>query len=152
MYDSNTSSAIVPYPLSNHSSITIRVGEQPSRTGPGLWRLDNSLLSKEKFRSAIDQLLLEEANSSEFQDPMAHWDWIKFRIKSVAVRITRDLKAQAKQHEKSIQAEFTRLRYLANEGKEYDPQALQSLERELGHGENINKQGHEWGETFQIFS
>lgn len=131
MFNSETASDIIPCPLSDHSAITISVGERPSRKGPGLWRLDNVLIENKVFREAIYLLFQEEASNTDPTDPTTHWDWIKFRIKSTAIKISKDLRAQGMQHEKSITAEYMRLRGLADQGEEYDPCSLQSLEREL---------------------
>lgn len=47
LLDSNTESSITPCPQSDHSAIGIQVGAKPAPRGPGLWKLDNNLLSKE---------------------------------------------------------------------------------------------------------
>lgn len=57
MFDSKIFSEIIPYPLSDHASITIRVGDSPSPRGPGLWRLDNDLIHRDEFRAEINKIL-----------------------------------------------------------------------------------------------
>lgn len=85
MLDSYTSSTIVPYPLSDHSSIVIKVGDLPSKKGPGLWRLDNALIHRDDFRDAIKLILQEETSNQEFTDNGVHWDWIKYRVKTIRI-------------------------------------------------------------------
>lgn len=77
MLDSETLSDIIPFTLSDHSAITIQVGERPVRRGPGLWRLDNSLIGNETFRDSVHRILREESDNTDISDPMALWDWIK---------------------------------------------------------------------------
>lgn len=59
LLDSKAASAIVPYPLSDHAAITIKVGSTPTPPGPGLWRMDNSYYrtknSKKKYKTFLLQ-------------------------------------------------------------------------------------------------
>lgn len=131
LMDSDPRSAIVPYPLSDHAAITIKIGASPSPTGPGLWRLDNSLLDRKVYRLAIQELLLEEANNPEDLSPCSHWEWVKFRIKSISRQIAKDIKTKNREHEKDVNDKYQDLLKKADADLPYDSDALRSYEREL---------------------
>lgn len=57
--------------LSDHSMLTLSIGNQEPRRGPGLWRLDNSLLADDKYIEEISNLLESLIRESDDSDPSA---------------------------------------------------------------------------------
>lgn len=72
MIDLTAKSAIVPYPLSDHAAITLKVGPTPTQVGPGLWRIDNALSCNEDYQKIIRDLLAAEEDNPEGSNPRSH--------------------------------------------------------------------------------
>lgn len=102
MVDSSASSTITPYPLSDHTAITLRVGNIPTTRGPGLWRLDNDLILKEEYCNMVRDLLISEGENPEGLNPRSHWDWVKHRIKVVSRKFASEQNYKACEVEKDL--------------------------------------------------
>lgn len=131
LLDSNSSATIMPYPLSDHAAITIKVGSKDIPTGPGLWKLDNALLLNEGYVTAIQDLLEEERDNPDDLNPCSHWEWVKYRIKVTSRKIAKELKEKDREYEKELSKNYQDIRKQADEGLPYDEESLHGYEREL---------------------
>lgn len=73
-------------PHSDHSLLTVEITQQRLQKGPGLWRLDVSLLADKKFTSEMKKFLEEWEAPPELTDPRVGWEWMKFQIKNFAIK------------------------------------------------------------------
>lgn len=102
MLDSKAKSAITPYPLSDHAAITLRVGNTPTPRGPGLWRHDNELLHNKEYCKQVRDFLTSEKDNPEGLNPRSHWDWVKYKVKTISRDF--ELKRKATEIEKDLKA------------------------------------------------
>ena len=67
----------------DHSAISLHLAySKPYRRGPGLWKMNTSLLTDENYLVEMeDNLQLWKSESSQFQDLRVGWDWIKYNIR-----------------------------------------------------------------------
>lgn len=127
----DTSSSIVPCSLSDHASITLKLGSKTQKNGPGLWRLDNTLLQNQEYRELISGLLDELEHLDDLSNPNAKWEWLKFTIKSESITFARTLRSERKRHEHQLQDQYESLSKELDEGNVDVEDELNSVEREL---------------------
>lgn len=128
---SQTSTSIIPYPLSDHSIITIEIKYSDNPRGPGFWRLDNNLLQDPTFIKEM-KTYLEELGKEKLGEPNLQWEWIKFNIKTFCIRFS---SRKNREKRKMVSDLEKRLQQLAEENDLVDsPEVIaevQSLRREL---------------------
>lgn len=66
---SDTLAHIIPEPLSDDEYISIKIGHSPTRKGPGVWRLDNSLLNNKEYIQKISETISDIILATELTDP-----------------------------------------------------------------------------------
>lgn len=84
-------------PHSDHSLLTVEIRQTSMKKGPGLWRLDVSLLTDSNFKAEMKQFLEEWDPPPELADPRVTWEWLKFQIKNFVMEFQsrkRSLRAQ----------------------------------------------------------
>ena len=78
---------ILPAIRTDHAAITLAVSDIGEINGPGIWKMDVSLLDDEKYleqlRINIPKWKLESEN--ELSDKRCVWDWIKYNIRLYAI-------------------------------------------------------------------
>lgn len=132
--NNDTKSQMCPNPLSDHSYITLHLSFAPFRKGPGLWRIDNELLSNKDYRDLILKTIKEVETQSEgdgLSDPCMQWEWMKFQIKLSTIKFAQDLKTQSNSHRKLLQDSLVEAHREADAGESVDPEELRGIEREL---------------------
>lgn len=115
---------------SDHSILSISVGNSPTHRGPGLWKFDASLLLRQDFMTKATQFLEQWIRPPELSDPCSIWEWQKFEFKSFILQYTRAAVSQEKQYISSLQTSVEELTLRADEGEDLDLQ-VQSIKREL---------------------
>lgn len=156
-----TKSDITPYPLSDHSTITVSIGPPKNDRGPGLWRFDASLLKQPEYVDLIKDFLHGQEGNEEGLSPMSHWEWIKFNIKSKTIQYAKKRRREMNQLESSLKRQYEQATLEADQGTLHDMDRLKSLERELReihlekscahHGEGKTQLDFVGGEALQIF-
>lgn len=91
LFDAETQASIEPCPLSCHSIIALQAGEKAAPRGPGLWRMDNSLLLREDYKELIREVIEQAAAEKALSSPKSTWEWIKFKIKSATIQYNHQL-------------------------------------------------------------
>lgn len=131
LLDTDTESTISPCALSDHSLVSIRVGARPPTRGPGIWRLDNALLSKPDYVDTIKEVIREVEDDPPLSSPCADWEWLKFRIKTASIKFAKDSRSRHLAHEKDLKSRFEHLSEELGTGVAVDLGELKSIEREL---------------------
>lgn len=140
LFDSDTESSISPCPLSDHAAVSLKVGAKQAPRGPGLWRLDNSLLLQEEYVHTIRELIREVSETAPLENPCSQWEWLKFKAKAASIKFAKDKRSQNIAHEKALNARYLELTKQQDEGPtgslgpSEDPGSLDellSVEREL---------------------
>ena len=80
-------SKITPGLCSDHSAIEFHLKSESATLGSGFWKLNTSLLKDIEFVSKINETIdkVVQADSTEFTDKRAKWDFLKFKVKEVAM-------------------------------------------------------------------
>ncbi len=75
---------IIPYPQSDHDTVTCKIFCNNSVKGPGLWHLNTSILNDDDYIEVIETFWHEWTNQKEqFDDIAVWWDVGKAKIKSL---------------------------------------------------------------------
>lgn len=117
--------------LSDHSLLTLSVGNKEPRRGPGLWRMDNSLLADEKYIEEISDLLESLIRESEDSDPSAKWEWMKFRIREKSMELEAKTRRQQRKEEKELNKTLAALIEDKDKGQDISEEEIASVKREL---------------------
>lgn len=131
LLDVNTQSDIKPCPLSDHSSISLRVGTKHQSRGPGIWRHDNSLLQRPDYIDTIKKAILKFEEEPRLSNPNSDWEWLKFNVKTASIKFAKESKAKQVAHEKGLRARYEELTSADDENLLVDREELRSIEREL---------------------
>lgn len=68
-------------PHSDHTLITFQLYRPETRTGPGYWRFDSSLLTHQDFTCAMTDFFVNWHPPEELSNPNSRWEWLKFEIR-----------------------------------------------------------------------
>jgi len=75
---------IIPSIKTDHLAITLEFQDVEDRVrGPGVWKLNCSILSDEEYVERINALIPTwvEEGKKDLNDPRSVWDWVKYNIK-----------------------------------------------------------------------
>lgn len=98
LMDCCTDSGLIPT-LSDHTMITLELGEPSWPRGPGIWHFDNALLSNEDFIQNTRNLLIELTSDHDISDPVSRWEWIKYNIRKLAIATSTTLRRERRARE-----------------------------------------------------
>lgn len=116
-------------PFSDHSAVELQL--QPldeRRTGPGVWKLNTSLLQDEYFTHEIRSFLRSWRTQRPKYNNMADWwDAGKIKIKSIAVKHSVRKAKSAKKKEKELLSQLSKL----TQKPKPDVQAIDKLKDEI---------------------
>ena len=89
---------------SDHSFVQLTISHQSFKSGPGLWKLNNSLLNDPDFIVLITDLIENELSHSNVVafDPGIRWDFIKFKIRQASIKFSKQKARERNRKEKTI--------------------------------------------------
>ncbi|KAJ8025020.1 hypothetical protein HOLleu_35107 [Holothuria leucospilota] len=89
---------------SDHSFVQLTISHQSFRRGPGLWKLNNSLLNDPDFIVLITDLIENELSHTNavFFDPCIRWDFIKFKIRQACIKFSKQKARERTRKEETI--------------------------------------------------
>lgn len=131
---SETKVGISREPLSDHDSIYLRIGQTPPRKGPGVWRIDNALLTNPDYANTILEVINEVKDNEELTDDCAKWEWLKYRIRKTSIQFSKQLYQKVKGHELSLRHRLAGISEeldQASQPSDNDLTELNSLKREI---------------------
>lgn len=129
--DTTQSTDIKMTPHSDHAMISITLGDSDSARGPGLWRLDTSLLGNEAYVTEMNTFLENWVPPPELASPHSVWEWLKHEIQTFTNKFTRKIYSQEKQHIADLNRELKKLYSDMDEGEEDRSMDVDSVRREL---------------------
>lgn len=139
--DTCTGSDITPIALSDHTLITISLGNLGPKRGPGLWRMDNSLLGDTTYVEEITNLLHDVTAESFDSGPVAKWEWVKYRIRGKTIEFENKRKRARRKEEKELNKRLASLVKMGDAGEQVSTEELESVRRELSEIELARAQG-----------
>lgn len=134
LLSSNSRSEISNEPLSDHEYVSLQLGSNSVRRGPGVWRFDNSLLEDEEIVRKLSDAILEAGNAAEPEDDGAKWEWIKFKVRFVSMQIEKERHQKRKGHEQALRKRLTTVSEKVDNSQkpnEDDLAELSGLRREI---------------------
>ena len=110
------STNIIPAITIDHAAFSLVLGEIGEVTGPGMWKMDVSLLDHEEYLNylnvSIPQWVAQE--EKELSDKSCVWDWAKYNIRMRAIKYSKEKAKQRNEKEKSNQQEYKANRLFEN--------------------------------------
>ena len=100
---------IIPSIKTDHSAILIEFqGVDAKAKGPGIWKLNCSLLSDETYVEKINSLIPKwvQEGENDLEDPRSVWDWVKYNIKKYSRKYSVDKCKEKKLEEQMLNEEF----------------------------------------------
>ena len=100
---------IIPSIKTDHSAILIEFqGVDAKAKGPGIWKLNCSLLSDETYVEIINSLIPKwvQEGENDLEDPRSVWDWVKYNIKKYSRKYSMNKCKEKKAEEQMLNKEF----------------------------------------------
>ena len=72
--------AIKPGHLTDHSLVTVQIGIEEHKRGPGVWKFNNQLLGNDEFCVGVKDLLENLDMCCTHMDPCTKWECIKMEL------------------------------------------------------------------------
>lgn len=129
--DSIKTSDVKMTPHSDHALVTVSLGRAEINRGPGLWRLDTSLLKLSDYTSSMSNFLSEWSPPQELTNPNSIWEWLKFEIQTFTTKFTKQRHSEEKQRISDLNKELEQLYNNMDAGKGDESMAIDSVRREL---------------------
>ena len=108
LHDLVTQVDIVASIKTDHSAIIFELKEiEENCKGPGFWKLNTSLLSRQEYVEMITDGLpnwIEEA--SDLSNNRVKWDWIKFKIKMNSITLSKKLSRERQKLEDKLNFKY----------------------------------------------
>ena len=105
------STDIIPAIKTDHAAISLVLGEIREVKGPGMWKMNASLLDDEEYLNYLNvnipQWIAE--GEKELSDKRCVWDWVKYNIRMHAIKYSKEKAKQRNEKEKLIQQEYKEL-------------------------------------------
>ena len=100
---------IIPSIKTDHSAIIIEFKDIEDRVkGPGIWKLNCSLLSDQLYVEEINRLIPSwvQEGKADLSDPCSVWDLVKYNIKNYSIKYSINRCKQRKEKEKLLNIEL----------------------------------------------
>ena len=128
------STDIIPAIRTDHAAISLILGEIGEAKGPGMWKMNVSLLYDEEYlnylRVNIAKWKLE--GEQELSDKRAVWDWIKYNIRKHAIKYSKEKTKLRNDVEKIIQEEYKEVtRRFENDPNDLNKSRLNEVKEKL---------------------
>ena len=104
LYHAISNVSFSPGIQSDHSFVQLSISHQAFRRGPGLWKLNNSMLNDPDFVVLITDLIENELSNSNALtfDPCIRWDFIKFKIRQACITFSKQKARERNRKEETI--------------------------------------------------
>jgi exonuclease III len=148
-------SSIIPYLHSDHDIVhlQLRLSDSGHRVGPGIWKLNTSLLSHQSVRDKVSRFWMDwRKKKSQFGNVGEWWDAGKARIKSLLISCSRKIAKSANQDRACLMNRYHSLLGQASLS-DSDIKRLDDVKAQLVDMDNRRVQGHQlrsqakWVET-----
>ena len=103
---------ILPGFKTDHSLITLSLGNKTNPRGPGYWKLNNDFLKDLEYINLIKETINEVSNAykeDESVDGILLWDVMKMQITASSIKYAKQQKAKQKRIEKTLETEMLML-------------------------------------------
>lgn len=78
---------IIPSPLySDHNVVFLELNVCMQKRGPGLWKLNCSLLGKHDYIQGIKSLIATHVKENNSLNPQQKWEWLKIKLREYSMK------------------------------------------------------------------
>ena len=128
------STDIIPAIKTDHAAIGLVLGEIGEVKGPGMWKMNASLLDDEEYLNYLNvnipQWIAE--GEKELSDKRCIWDWVKYNVRMHAIKYSKEKAKQRNEKEKLIQQEYKEAtRLFENEPNDLSKSRLNEIKERL---------------------
>jgi exonuclease III len=143
---------IIPFMHSDHDCVSLTCENSNIFKGPGLWKLNTSLLLRDEYNIMVKDLITEilESNVHRFENFLERWDYFKIRIKEESKSLSKKLNRKKQKHTRKLLKDYEKATEAKNEGRvQYLREQLKNIELQEAKGLKIRSKAkwHEEGET-----
>ncbi|CAG2235175.1 unnamed protein product [Mytilus edulis] len=118
--------------FSDHTYVFMNFNFCVVERGPGIWVLNNTVLSNVNYVKRVKEIIVESMNCSLYDsEPLIWWDNLKYRIKRYSQVFSSDLVKEKKREFFYIQNKIQRLCALQASGIDIDVTRLETLQLDL---------------------
>ena len=103
------STGITPAVKTDHAAIDLCISDIVDEVkGPGMWKLNVSLLDDEDYLKDLEQNLPKWNQEGEklLDIKLSFWDWFKYNIRMHAIRFSKETAKQRNENEKLLQNDY----------------------------------------------
>ena len=104
-----TKAEIIPSVCSDHSLITLEIGSEEPKRGPGIWKFNNKLLNDDNFVSELRSVVKECKESFQYLSPTELWDLIKFEIMQFSKQFSKQKAFEVRNYKFELYAKLSRM-------------------------------------------
>ena len=76
--------------MSDHKIIELNIQLQSNKRGPGMWKLNSSVIKEPKYNKYIRNLIDTEWDTSDIADLGTRFYWLKYRIMQYSIKYCKD--------------------------------------------------------------
>ena len=118
--------------LSDHTFVIMNFNLCNIERGPGIWVLNNSLLSNEEYVKRVRDIISEAVECKLYTtEPLVWWDNLKYKIKKISQIFSKNLAKEKRKEFYYIQNKIQRLCAMHADGVNIDITKLENLKLEL---------------------
>jgi len=114
LYDLVKTTDIIPSIKTDHAAISLElVNDSNEIKGPGLWKMNCSLLDDEDYVNEISEKIpiwLSEGRE-ELSDSRNIWDWLKYNIRAHTIKHSKRRARERKEREQNLQEEYAKAKF-----------------------------------------
>ena len=95
---------------SDHKAVTLHLeGPKYNKPGPGMWKLNVTLLKDITYKEMIKKLIEEHIIENKNTPAMQSWEYLKFKIKEKTIEFSKMLAKEKRKEETELRTELNKL-------------------------------------------
>ena len=106
---------IIPSIKTDHAAISLElVNDSNDIKGPGLWKMNCSLLDDEDYVNDITEKIpiwLAEGRK-DLSDSRSIWDWLKYNIRAHTIQLSKRKARERNEREQKLQEEYAKVKFI----------------------------------------
>ena len=117
--------------LSDHSPVTLTLHSTVDTRGPGMWRINNLILSNTEYVESVKTLIDEFKGEYKGLNPANKWDLLKFRIKEHSIKFCKERAKKKREMETELNKRLKELSEIEQISEDEELEKS-TIKRELG--------------------
>ena len=127
-----TTTAIIPFPFSDHDTILLTINLQQHQRGNGYWHFNNSLLADHIFNAEINNFWNTWiTKKTTFPNLLQWWDKAKYHFKNISIQRSSTLRKIERNEHRRLEFKVQKLQNNIANGNDHDTKAFLQAKTEL---------------------